>query len=79
MTSGYVHTSMNRIFGDGEGGEILSKFEKVGEMEWRGKVLSIKMGDPEDPVECFCFLEDVEKLLHGQFQYVKIYRGEESS
>jgi hypothetical protein len=57
----------------------LGKFEKAGEMSWTGKVLRIRLGDPEDPVRFFCFLEDVEALLHGQLKYVKIYKDQEGS
>ncbi len=61
------------------GGDCLSKFEMAGEMEWVGKVLRIELGDREDPVRFFCFVEDVEKLLHGEFTYVKIYKDEGGS
>lgn len=57
----------------------MSKFELAGEMEWVGKVLRLRLGDPEDPVQIFCFLEDMEKLLHGQFKYVRFYKDEEGS
>jgi hypothetical protein len=57
----------------------LSKFDKAGEIERTGKVLRMWLGDREDPVRFFCFLEDVEKLLHGEFTYVRIYKEREGS
>lgn len=55
---------------------FLSKFEKCGEIQKAGKTLRLLMGDPDEPVECFCFVEDMEKLLSDAFQYVRIYQGE---
>lgn len=53
----------------------MSKFLKAGEMELRGKTAKISLdAESGDPVRMFCFVEDLEKLLKGEFDYVRIFR-----
>ena len=51
------------------------KYDPVGEILIRGRAAKIVL-DPtsKDPVRFFCFVEDLEKLLDGKFQYVKVFR-----
>jgi hypothetical protein len=59
---------------------MLPKYDRAGEMQrTEGKVLKLWLGDPEDPVRFFCFVEDVERLLHGEYRYVSIYKDQERS
>jgi hypothetical protein len=58
----------------------LSKLEKVAEMELRGKTAVIFFDNQEEQQlkeRIFCFKEDLEALLHRQFDYVKFYRSQE--
>jgi len=56
----------------------MSKFEKAGEMELRGKTAKLSLdAESGDPVKFFCFADDLQKLLDGKFQYVRIFRDGE--
>ena len=59
-----------------KGGVVLDpKYDPVGEISIRGRAAKIVLdGESKDPVRFFCFAEDLEKLLDGKFQYVKIFR-----
>lgn len=53
---------------------MMSKFVKAGEMELRGKTLKLIMANGDnDPLRFFCMVEDVEKLLSGDYQYVRLF------
>jgi hypothetical protein len=61
------------------GGLRVDKLEVAGELQIRGKVVKIKVGDPEDPVRFFCFLDDVEGMVARERVYVTIYKDKEAS
>ena len=53
----------------------MSKLVKVGELEIRGRTAKLSLdAESGDPVRFFCFVEDLEKLLKGEFGYVRIFR-----
>lgn len=53
----------------------MSKLVKVGELEIRGKTAKLSLdAESGDPVRVFCFVEDLEKLLKGEFEYVRLFR-----
>jgi hypothetical protein len=57
----------------------MSRFEKAGELELRGKAVKLIL-DPQskDPVRFFMLRVDVEKLLSGEFSYVNVFKEDES-
>jgi hypothetical protein len=54
------------------------RLEVAGELQIRGKVVKIRIGDPGDPVRFFCFLDDVEQLIAKEMKYVRIFKDQEA-
>jgi len=53
----------------------MAGLQKVGEIEIRGKTAKIVLdSESGDPVRFFCFLEDLQKLLKNEFDYVNVFR-----
>lgn len=51
----------------------ISKFDLCGRLEISGKVAVLQLG--EGSVKVFCFIEDLERLLRGEFEYVRFFRS----
>ena len=55
----------------------LGKLEVAGELQIRGKVVKITVGDPKNPVRFFCFLDDVECMVKGERVSLRIFKDQE--
>lgn len=61
-----------------KGGDILSRFKEHGRIFSSGKVVKLRFPIPEnEPMRFFAFKEDLEKLLDGRLQYVRLYLDSE--
>jgi len=56
------------------------KYDPVGQLFIRGKAAKIELDhESGDPVRFFMFASDLEKLVHGEFSYVRIFRDVDPS